>query len=143
MRLELVEQHDTVGFGFHVRFGIGIGGKLLHQRADMIAAAQQQGDQLPVHRHFAIAHPIQHVLYHMGEGDDTIQPEHPARAFDGVGSAEYGADRLGVIRCGFQSKQRFLHGDEQLAALHEKCLQCLIESRISHNHSPVSDASSI
>jgi HlyD family secretion protein len=112
------------------QLGIGLGtasGHGLDQRANVVAAGQQQHHQLVGNAELASAHLVQHAFNHMGEGDDVVQAEQARGAFDGVGSAKNRVHHFVFFFGIFDCEQGVFHVPQQLTALHDEGLQCIIK----------------
>src|SRR6266567_6625285 len=99
------------------------------QGRHVIAAPEQQGDELAVDRELAGANQLQHAFHRVSEFDDGIEIDGPGRSLDRVSGPEHGIDQLGIPRRFLQAQQGALHIAEQLAALGDEGLLHHFHSR--------------
>ena len=112
-RGEGLESGDDGGGAFQVRFAAR--GAYVQQMDDLVPRGQDQIQQFPGDFDAAFPDLVEHGFHLVGERGDVVEPEHGARALDGVHGAEHPVDEVMVLGCVLQFEQgRFQFGQKFL-----------------------------
>ena len=124
--VQALAQAALVGMGSGVQLP-ALYSNHLDQLLHVIAAFEQEGDQLGRDSKITVTQALQDVFDDMRKTDDRIKTKQACRALDGVCGTKNGSECFGVIRCTFQTKQCCFHLLQQFAGFGDVGLQGLIQ----------------
>jgi len=102
-------------------------GHTFNQRADVVAAGQQQHHQLVGQFQLAATHLVEHAFHHVGKGHHMVQAEQAAGALDGVRCAKNRVDHFGFFVGTLYRQQGGFHVFEEFTTFNYERLQCVIQ----------------
>ena len=116
--LQSGQQFLAAGQGLRIRVSLRVGGEF-EQTGDLVAAGQQQLDQLAVHLDAAVPGAVQGVFQDVGEVDDIVALDDARPALDGVGGAKDRIEGVVVRRILLQAQEIFIQAGEEFLAFRD------------------------
>jgi hypothetical protein len=117
---ELLGQRRQQGVTARLNLGVGLrqaGHEDVEQRAEVVAAFEQDRRQFAADRNLAVAQLVENVLDLVREGFDEVALDDAGTALDGVRGAEDGAEIVGVVGRLLELEQSVFHRQQLVAAL--------------------------
>ena len=96
---------------------------LLDKLVQMVLGGERDGDQRRAGGSRALAHPVEGGFELVDESGDLVEPEHGARALDGVERAEGAINEIAVVGVLFEIKQRLFEALQQVACFLAECFR--------------------
>ncbi len=93
-----------------------------HHHAQRVHRAQQQRDEVGRHRKDPLTQPVEQVLERVTEAHEGVEAEGGAVSLQGVGEAEHGAQKLGVVAPHLEGDEDLLHHGQALLRFAEESL---------------------
>jgi hypothetical protein len=105
----------------------GVGGRPVEHEADEVLAGERLADERRRDGDAALAHLVEDGLELVGERGHLVEPEHRARALDGVHGPESTGHEVHVVGGRFELEQRPLELGEPLRSLLTEGRRSLVE----------------